>query len=626
MDLKGRRPVDASLLESMRDSMNARGPDECGSYRREGIGLAHRRLSIIDISTGQQPLTTSNGTTTITFNGEIYNYREVRGELEGMGQVFRTNSDTEVILNAWVVWGERCVDRLRGMFAFAIWDEPNESLFLARDRLGIKPLHYSTTSDGFLVFGSEIKALSLFPGVDLSIHASSVEDYFTFGYVPDPKTIYSGIHKLEPGHTLLVLRGKKPLLQQYWDVSPVTDCPNSDTDVQEELLERLTEAVGIRMMAEVPLGAFLSGGVDSSTIVALMSGLSEEPVNTCSIGFSDPAFDESSRASLVAKHFGTNHHTKKVSQDDSSGIDMMAGVYDEPFADDSALPTLTVCELARKHVTVTLSGDGADEVLAGYRRQRLHINEQRVRSLVPHNLRARIFGPLGRAFPKADWAPRQLRAKTTLQALAVDSVTAYLTTVARTSHESRSRLFSSELKSRLNGYNSIDLFRHHAERAPSSDPLDLIQYLDIKTSLVGDILTKVDRASMRHSLEVRVPFLDHEVVNWCFGLAPRHRLSGGVGKRALRGAMNSILPDEILRSPKMGFSVPLASWTRVAMQERAKATLQGDRLRDSGLFDANRLDQILAEHVSRRVDHSSLVWSLMIFDDFLKCSQEAKPA
>lgn len=624
VDAHGRRPIDQQLVLRMRDSMITRGPDESGVLHRDGVGLAHRRLAIIDLLGGQQPMSLDGGSVSITFNGEIYNYKALAQELAALGHVCQTDSDTEVILHAWVQWGEKCVDRLRGMFAFAIWDESKQLLFLARDRLGIKPLLYAPTADGLFAFSSDIDALTLVPGVDLSMNLPSVEDYFTFGYIADPKTIYAGVHKLAPGHTLSLVRGKAPVINEYWDVAPSTNCPVDSREVQEGLIEHLTEAVDIRLMSEVPLGAFLSGGVDSSAVVAIMSELSDRRVTTCSVGFDEAAFDESAHASLVAERYSTNHHAIQVDASAVPSLETLTSIYGEPFADSSAIPTLGVCELARQHVTVALSGDGADEVLAGYRRQRLHMNEERVRQLLPDNVRARVFGPLGHYFPKADWAPRPLRAKTTLQALALDTVAAYFETVSQNSSAVREKLYSTDFKRRLGSYRSIDVFRHHAAKAPSADPLTQIQYLDLKTYLPGDILTKVDRASMQHSLEVRVPFLDHHLVNWCFGLEPRWRLSGGVGKRALKEAMESRLPSDVLYRPKMGFSVPLAAWTRGPMSKQVEDTLRGERLRDSGIFDVNRLDTIHREHKAGTADHATLLWSLLVFDSHLAAMERKK--
>jgi asparagine synthase (glutamine-hydrolysing) len=359
-DTRERRSVDASLLARMNQSLFHRGPDEGGQHIEPGVGLAHRRLSIIDLASGQQPLFNEDQTVVVVYNGEIYNFQELAHELTAAGHAFRTHCDTEVIVHAWEEWGEGCVERFRGMFAFALWDRNRETLFLARDRLGIKPLHYAWRPDGQLLFGSEIKALLEDPSLSREIDPLAVEEYFAYGYVPDPRSIFKSIHKLPPGHTLTIRRGanQRPEPREYWDVSFQ---PNGVQDVAEataEVIERLREAVRIRLVAEVPLGAFLSGGVDSSAVVAMMAGLSDQPVNTCSISFGDPAFNESAYAEQVARRYATNHHVESVEPDDFDLIERLAGIYDEPYADSSAMPTYRVCELARKRVTVCLSGDG----------------------------------------------------------------------------------------------------------------------------------------------------------------------------------------------------------------------------------------------------------------------------
>ncbi|MBN2885571.1 MAG: asparagine synthase (glutamine-hydrolyzing), partial [Chromatiaceae bacterium] len=368
LDLRGGRTVDADLLVAMNRVQFHRGPDEGGLHLEPGVGLAHRRLSIIDLSNGQQPLFNEDQSVVVTYNGEIYNFRELTEELRAAGHSFRTHCDTEVIVHAWEQWGERCVERFRGMFAFALWDRNQRSLFLARDRLGIKPLYYAFLPGDWLILGSELKALECHPGLSRALDERAIDDYFAYGYVPEPRTIYAGARKLAPGHWLRLEQGRAPgEPRAYWDV-PGAPLPALDeAEACEELRVRLREAVRLRLVAEVPLGAFLSGGVDSSAVVATMAGLSERPVKTCSIVFADPAFDESSHAARVAERYGAEHRAQQVDLDDISLIDRLGELYDEPFADSSALPTYRVCELARSAVTVALSGDGGDEILAGYR-------------------------------------------------------------------------------------------------------------------------------------------------------------------------------------------------------------------------------------------------------------------
>ena len=618
LDIGGKRDINTMLLTDMRDSLIHRGPDEAGIYSEAGVGLAHRRLAVIDLASGQQPLSNESGSVTITYNGEIYNYKELTRELEQLGHRFKTNSDTEVIVHAWEQWGEACVDRFRGMFVFCIWDNRTRSLFLARDRLGIKPLYYSVTNDGYFVFASELKALTLHPSIELDLHLPSVENYFALGYVPEPDSIFSGISKLEAGHTLAIKNGRMQAPKQYWDVSYQVDQTISYEDAQHELIERLKEAIEIRLVSEVPVGAFLSGGVDSSAVVALMSEMRNKPVHTCSIGMNDPAFDESKYALEVSELFNTNHHHRAVGDSDYTLMDKLVNCYDEPFADSSALPTYRVCELATQRVTVALSGDGSDEQLSGYRRHRWHMKEERVRQSIPGPVRSAVFGPLGKLYPKADWAPQFMRAKSTFQALARDSVAAYFHTVSMIGDSQREQLFSRSFSKKLAGHRAIELFRRHQQNAPTDNPMALIQYLDLKTYLVDDILTKVDRASMAHSLEVRVPFLDHKLVEWMATVQPDFKIRNNEGKAILKKSLDTRLPNDIIYRNKMGFSIPLANWMRGALAKDVQSSLLGDRMMSTGIFCPDRLKTIVQDHQSGRADHSTQIWSLMIFDKFLK--------
>ncbi|HEV2219561.1 MAG TPA: XrtA/PEP-CTERM system amidotransferase, partial [Casimicrobiaceae bacterium] len=485
-DTRGRGGIDRATLVRMNESQHHRGPDEVGLHLEPGVALGHRRLSIIDLSTGQQPLYNEDRSVCIVYNGEVYNYQALIAELTALGYRFHTRSDTEAIVHAWEAWGEDCVTRLRGMFAFALWDRNRETLFLARDRLGVKPLHYALLPDGTLLFGSELKSLLAHGGLRRDIDPSAIEEYFALGYVAEPRTIFRGARKLPPAHTLTIRRGRHvPEPREYWNVrfSPSTSI--GVAEACEELRRRLDESVRLRMIAEVPLGAFLSGGVDSSAVVATMAGLSDTPVNTCSIAFTDPAFDESRYAKLVADQYRTAHHTDLVESEDFDLIDALAKIYDEPYADSSAIPTYRVCQLARKHVTVALSGDGGDESFGGYRRYRLHLAEERLRAAMPLALRRSLFGPLGRAYPKLDWAPRMFRAKTTFEALARNSVEAYFNSVSYLREPLRSQLYSSSVRADLGGYHASEVFDRHARQAATDDPLALIQYLDLKTYLVG---------------------------------------------------------------------------------------------------------------------------------------------
>ncbi|MEO6746250.1 MAG: XrtA/PEP-CTERM system amidotransferase [Caldimonas sp.] len=620
-DTRGKREPDRATLRRMNESQHHRGPDEGSLHIEPGLGFGHRRLSIIDVKTGQQPIFNEDGSVVVIFNGEIYNYQDLIPELLALGHVFRTRSDTEVIVHAWESWGERCVDRFRGMFAIALWDRRRETLFLARDRLGVKPLHYALLDDGTLLFGSELKSLLAHGGMRSDIDPLAIEEYFALGYVAEPRTIYRQARKLEAGHMLTVRRGEAlPKPRSYWDVRFTNDSTISVDDACDELRHRLQESVRLRMISEVPLGAFLSGGVDSSAVVATMAGLSSESVNTCSIAFDDPAFDEAMFARQVADLYATRHRAETVRSDDFDLIDILAPLYDEPFADSSAIPTYRVCQLARKHVTVALSGDGGDETFGGYRRYRLHLMEERLRAALPLSLRRPLFGALAYAYPKADWAPRALRAKTTFEGMARGAVEAYFHAMSIVRRPMRTQLFSARLQRELGGYDARDLFDRHAANANTDDPLALIQYIDTKTYLVGDINTKVDRASMAHSLEVREPLMDHPLVEWLATLPSSFKLRGGEGKWLLKKALEPQLPEAVLYRPKMGFAVPLARWFRGPLAQRMRDAVLGERLAATGWFERRALSQLIDEHQSGSRDHSPALWSLLMFDAFLRHS------
>lgn len=620
-DLQGKREVNEPLLSQMNQSQFHRGPDEGGLYLQPGLGLAHRRLSILDLSSGHQPFHSVDGRLVTVFNGEIYNFQEVRQELQQLGYLFQTHCDTEVLIYAWHRWGVDSVQRFRGMFAFAIWERDSDQLWLVRDRLGVKPLFYSQLPNGQLIFGSELKVLTAHPELPRELLPEAIEDYFAYGYVPEPKTIYRNVFKLGPGEFLHLERGKAlPAPQRYWDIPALPQPQGSLDELEQQLIAKLREATAIRMVADVPLGAFLSGGVDSSAVVAMMAQSSDSPVNTCSIAFDDPKFNESDYAQKLAERYQTNHRTKTLDPDDFSLLDQLARIYDEPYADSSAMPTYRVCELAREQVTVALSGDGADEHLAGYRRYMLFNNEQRLRSLLPQAIRGPIFGILGRVYPKLDWMPQVFRAKTTFQSLARDSVAGYFHGVSIFKDEQRQALFSNAFKKRLNGYNAIDVMRSHAKQAPYSHPLTLIQYLDMKTYLPGDILTKVDRASMAHSLEVRSPFLDHKLIEWVFSLPPELKLKGSEGKFLLKKALEPHVPHDIMYRRKMGFAVPLASWFRGPLKQKLRDEVLGSTIEQTGFFNRSYLEHLVDEHQAGRRDYSAPLWSLLMFSAFLRQS------
>jgi asparagine synthase (glutamine-hydrolysing) len=620
-DTLGQREIDRAVLARMNETQVHRGPDEAELYTETAMGMGHRRLSVIDIATGQQPLVNADGSLVIVFNGEIYNYRELMAELKELGYTFRTKSDTEVLLVAYQAWGAGCLQRLRGMFAFGIWDRARQTMFLARDHVGVKPMFYSLLPDGFFVFGSELKSIMTHPQLSRELNLPAVEDYFAYGYVPEPKTIFYNAYKLAPGHSITLKVGDKTVNPvRYWDVPFNIQAPQKDgRALEEELIARMRDAVKSQMVAEVPLGAFLSGGVDSSAVVAMMAQ-EEAHVKTCSISFDDPDYDESVFANQVAKRYDTTHYAQTVGTDDHGLIDTLAHLYDEPFADSSAIPTYRVCQLARQHVTVALSGDGGDENFGGYRRYRYAMAEDSVRSRLPAGLRRSVFGTLGAIYPKADWAPRMFRAKTTFEALARDLTDGYFHGVSIMNDRVRDQLFSEGFRAKLQGYRAIEVMRGHAANSPTDDPLAMIQYLDFKTWLPGDILTKVDRAAMAHSLEVRVPLLDHQFVEWASSLPSDLKLHGGEGKYILKKALEPYLPEDIMYRPKKGFSIPVAAWFRGPLRAEVRAAVLSPMLLDTGIFNQAYLRHMVDQHESGGNDYSASLWSVMMFEAFLRVS------
>ena len=609
------KPVDSTRIERMCDAIIHRGPDGAGVWTAPGVGLGHRRLSIIDVAGSPQPMHAADGSAVIAFNGEIYNFKELRRELQAEGFQFRTSGDTEVILAAWQRWGVDCLPRLNGMFAFALYDLRERTLLLARDRLGVKPLFTAQLSDGSLIFASELKGLLAHPLLRREIDPLAVEDYLTWGYVPDHRSILKGVQKLPAGHYRLLRHNADPAAPvQWWDVSFAERSRGSAADMEAELLHHLREGVTSRMVSDVPLGAFLSGGVDSSSVVALMAEASRDPVKTCSIGFDVGSVDETSYAEQVARQFGTDHHSRVVASDDFAELDQLAAMFDEPFADGSALPTWRVCQLARETVTVALSGDGADEALAGYRRQVFHAHEERIRGMVPSTLRKHVLGPLGAIYPKADWAPRPLRAKTTLQSLAASGEEGYARALSATAPELREKLYSDDFRRLRGDYRAEQPFVELMRNAPARSGLDRAQYADLKFWLPGDILTKVDRTSMAVSLEAREPLLDHRLIEFSATLPEGLRVKGGQGKYLLKKTMERHLPHDILYRPKQGFVTPISEWLRGPLAGEARAIASRASLARTGWFDGGRIGQLADAHISGMADHGRLLWQLLMLD------------
>jgi asparagine synthase (glutamine-hydrolysing) len=624
-DLTGTRPADKTMLKAMNDAIAHRGPDGEGFHVEPGIGLGHRRLAIIDLQTGEQPMFTEGGRVAIVFNGEIFNYRELRKVLEQKGHGFRTKSDTEVILRAWMEWGGQCVDHIHGQFAFALWDKAEQVLFLARDRLGEKPLYYSILPDQTLLFGSELKALTANPALPRTIDPQAVEDFFAFGYITDPRTIFTGVRKLGAGCTMTVRRGSEPRFRQYWEPRP---SEHSDCDLDksaEALRERLAAAVKSQLVADVPVGAFLSGGVDSSAVTSLIAQQVPDALNCFTIGFDDERYDERSYAGTVAARYGTRHIVEVVSGDDDSTVTALPGIFDEPFGDSSALPTYRLAQLARRTVKVALSGDGGDELFAGYRRYMFHGREEAMRSVLPSALRKPVFGALGRIYPQLDWAPRPLRARQTFRELSCSAAEGYFHNVCVVDDDMRHSLFAPGLRRQIDGYRASDVIAEHMAKAPSDDPVSIAQYIDLKTWLVGDILTKVDRTAMACSLEVRVPMLDPSFVEWSMGLPRQLKLARGESKIVLKRALEPLLPHDVLYRKKQGFSVPLASWFRGPLGASFSRRLSSGADEMGDYFDLKLVNRLYDSHRQGWADHSRTLWLLWMFQGFLERFRRQPP-
>jgi len=600
--------VSEDLIRRMTQTIIHRGPDDEGIYTAPGIGLGFRRLSIIDVAGGHQPIANEDGSIWVMLNGEIYNYTELRDDLLGKGHNFVTRSDTESIVHLYEEYGEHCFEKLRGMFAIALWDSRQRKLLLARDRVGKKPLFYFADRER-IAFGSELKCLLVAKDIPRTMDAESLADYFSFGYIPAPKTIYREVRKVRPGH-YVVASDKGIRESAYWDISFGEAENRSEEEWCESIRQALCEATRIRLMSDVPLGAFLSGGVDSSAVVALMSRLMNRSVTTCSIGFEDKEYNEAEHARTIAKLFHTDHHEQAVHPQAVDVLDKLVWHYDEPFADSSAIPTYYVSWVARQTVTVALGGDGGDENFAGYRRYYFDRMENQLRSFAPEGLRRAVFGPLGRVYPPLAWAPRVFRGKATFQSLSRSPLEGYFNSISIFRPDEKCRLFSEDFRSSLNGYDSIGVLQYHYDRSGSEDLLSRIQYVDIKTYLPDDILAKVDRASMAVSLEVRAPLLDHRLMELAARIPSDLKLRGRTGKYIFKEAMSDILPHDILHRRKQGFAIPLASWFRRELKDVAWEAIFSH---DDGILDQGYLRRVWDEHQRGTYDRSAHLWAVLMY-------------
>lgn len=604
-----RRDERAAKLDAMCRVITHRGPDEQGTAVTGRVAMGMRRLSIIDLATGQQPIYNTDDTKLIVFNGEIYNYLELKKNLESRGHIFRTNSDTETIIHAYDEYGADCVKHLRGMFAFAIWDSREQSLFMARDRVGKKPLFYTFTAEGEFVFGSEMKVLLTHGGVKRDMDLGALDSYLTFGYIPEELCIFRGVHKLEPGH-FLIFKNDEFRTERYWDFDySRTPLDEPEEKIAGDLLDELRDAVKVRLISEVPLGAFLSGGVDSSAIVGLMSQVMDKPVKTFSIGFNEDSFNELKYARVAAEHFKTDHHEFIVTPDLVNVVDDLVWHFDEPFADSSALPTYMVSKLARDHVTVVLSGDGGDELFAGYTRYVTDRNRSGLEHL-PRGIRKNLMRPLSRALP------HNTPGKNYLFNISLDAAGRYIDSISHFNGPRKEALYAEAVRNKMNGSFALGekLFGQIVGSSASDDQVDNLLYLDSKTYLPGDILTKVDRMSMASSLEARSPLLDHKLIEYVTRIPSHLKLKGGQTKYIFKKAIEGFVPHEILHREKQGFGVPINEWINVQLKDRIRDDLADRRTIERGYFDAKYVNLLLDEHSRGRRDHSHALWTLWMLE------------
>jgi asparagine synthase (glutamine-hydrolysing) len=604
--------VDRDMLGSMCEAIRHRGPDEDGFYFNDGVGLGMRRLAIIDLKGGQQPIHNQDRTAWIVFNGEIYNYPELREKLEKLGHTFYTHCDTEAIIHAYDRYGTDCPKHLRGMFAFAIWDERKQELFLARDRVGKKPLLYAEVN-GELVFGSEFSAILKHPSVSRELEPEAIDSYLSFMCVPAPLTAYKGIRKLEPGHWLRWRKGEMKI-ERYWQPDFHSKIRIDEEEAGERAIEILRDAVRVRLMSEVPLGAFLSGGIDSSAVVALMSEVSSEPVKTFSIGFEEQDFSELHHARRVAEHVGAEHHEFIVRPDALEVLPTLVEHYGEPYADSSALPTFYVSRETRKHVTVALNGDGGDECFAGYERYAAMRLAERYHKLPPL-LRKGLIEQAVELVPEVGpYGKRISRAKRFMRAAGKTKVDRYLRWVSTFDAESKLDLYSPEFARETNEFSASNLLKPWFAHANGSGIVDAVLLADTMTYLPNDLLVKVDIASMAVSLEARSPFLDHHVIEFAASLPESLKLRGVTTKYLLKRMLKRLLPAENLERKKMGFGVPIGHWFRGELQGFLRETLLSERALKRNLFKRESVARLIELHTRGERDFAHQLWTLLMLE------------
>lgn len=601
IDLQHSRDRAEQIIDSMCKIIRHRGPDEQGVWVGDGVALGMRRLSIIDVDGGQQPIFNEDQSILIVFNGEIYNYRELQTELQQRGHRLRTNSDTETIIHTYEEYGDDCVQHLRGMFTFAIWDRRRQRLLIARDRFGKKPLNYYWDGQR-LIFASEIKSL-LAAGIPREINSIALDEYLTYNYVPAPNTLFKDVMKLPAAHILIYQNGRLNT-KRYWELPFAPTCQDDEATAIERTRTLLQEAVRIRLMSEVPLGVFLSGGIDSSIIVALMSQILLQPVKTFSIGFEEDDYSELSYARQVAKHFGTEHHEFIVRPDLVSVLPELIWAYDEPFADSSMLPTYYVSKLARKHVTVVLTGDGGDEIFGGYSRYKSEASTNCIPTFV------RLMAGYGSTL-----MPNGIRGKKRFSSMRYDLDKRYVQYFTPFSDCSRPSMYQRDFFAHIRNHDPYELFINEFHRISHLDIIAQMQYVDVRTYLANDILVKVDKASMFNSLETRAPLLDHMLAEYVSSLLPTVRMNNGELKSLLKKIAVDLLPSEILTRPKQGFGVPIKHWFRSDLTNFTRDLLDSQRARQRGIFNPQFIRNLLKTHASTKlVNHSNAIWSLLCLE------------
>lgn len=610
------RAAERGVLQAMGDAIAHRGPDGEGFFKANNVGLVHRRLAIIDLAGGDQPIANEDESVQVVFNGEIYNYPELKASLEAKGHVFRTNSDTEVLVHLYEDHGADLVKHLRGMFAFALWDARKRSLLLARDHLGQKPLFVYRDNEK-LLFGSELKAILAHPNVDRTIAPEAVEDYLTFGVIPGERCIFNRMFRLPAGHYLQIDDANsdaKP--QRYWQLSYDNEVALSDDDWKQKIEDKIRESVKAHLIADVPVGAFLSGGLDSSAIVASLSDIIDEPLQTFSIGFQEKEFSELPYAEAVARHFGTNHREEIVTPDAVRDFDDLVHFYDEPFADASAIPTMAVARMAAKHVKVCLSGDGGDEAFGGYARYGHDLQEAKIRDAIPRFIRRAAFAPMAAIWPKADWLPRPLRLKSLLQNLSLDPEAAYANTLSACRIGMRARLLNPAFHKSLSNHRP-EAFAEQAFLSGNRDALSGMLAADTNFFLPDDFLTKVDRASMAYGLEVRPPFIDYELMEMAASMPSHLKVRNGSKKWILKEIYEARLPNKLAHRRKQGFELPIDGWLRGPLRDQVEEVVLKKGAPISQYISTDAAEKMFRSHRNQTGRFGQILWSLLVLGRWL---------